>query len=157
MLSRLVIYFSSKEEASFNFKAAVTICRYFGAQKNKVSYCFHCFSIYLQWSDGTRCYLSLLNVEFKPTFSLFSFTFIKMLFSFSSLSAIRAVSYAYLRLLIFFPAILISACASPAQHFSWCTLNTRCSKSINWTFFWKVLLGSGCESLIPVTISALFA
>ena len=29
--------FSSKEQASFNFLAAVTICSDFGAQKNKVS------------------------------------------------------------------------------------------------------------------------
>ena len=41
MLSRLVIYFSSKEETSFNFKAAVTICRDFGAQKNKISIVFN--------------------------------------------------------------------------------------------------------------------
>ena len=40
---------------------------------------------------------------FKPTFSL-SFTFIKRLFSSSSLSAVRVVSSAYLRLLIFLPA-----------------------------------------------------
>ena len=55
-------------------------------------------------------------LSFKPTFSL-SFTFIKRLFS-SSLSAIRVVSSAYLRLLIFPAAILISACASssPAFH-----------------------------------------
>ena len=33
--------------------------------KNKVSHCFHCFPIYLPWSDGTRCHdLSFLNVEF---------------------------------------------------------------------------------------------
>ena len=38
--------------------------------------------------------------------------FIKRLFSSSSLSAIRVVSSAYLRLLIFFRAILIPACAS---------------------------------------------
>ena len=37
----------------------------FGAQENKVSYCFHCFPIYLPWSDGTGCHdLSFLNVEF---------------------------------------------------------------------------------------------
>ena len=48
--------------------------------------------------------------SFKPTFSLYSFTFIKRLFS-SSISAIRIVSTAYLRLLIFLPAILIPACA----------------------------------------------
>ena len=62
-------------------------------------------------------------LSFKPTFSLSSFTFIKKLFSSSSLSAIRVVSSAYLRLLIFLPAILIPACALPAQGFSWCTLH----------------------------------
>ena len=57
------------------------------------------------------CMLSL-----KPAFSLSSFTFIKRFFSSSSLSAIRVMSSAYLRLLIFLPAILIPACAlsSPA-------------------------------------------
>ena len=45
-------------------------------------------------------------LSFKPTFSLSSFTFIKRLFSSSSLSAIRVVSSAYLRLLIFLPARL---------------------------------------------------
>ena len=55
-------------------------------------------------------------LSFKPTFSLSTFTFIKRLFSSSSLSAIRVVSSAYLRLLIFLPALLIPACAysSPA-------------------------------------------
>ena len=51
-------------------------------------------------------------LTFKPTFSLSFFTFIKRLFSSSSLSAIRVVSSAYLRLLIFLPAILNPACAS---------------------------------------------
>ena len=51
-------------------------------------------------------------LSFKPTFLLSSFTFIKRLFSSSLLSAIRVVSSAYLRLLIFFPAVLIPACAS---------------------------------------------
>ena len=57
-------------------------------------------------------------LSFKPTFSLSSFTFIKGLFSSPSLSAIRVVSSAYLRLLTFLPAILIPACASssPAFH-----------------------------------------
>ena len=36
----------------------------FGAQKNKVWHCFHCFPIYFPWSDGTRCHdLCFLNVE----------------------------------------------------------------------------------------------
>ena len=56
-------------------------------------------------------------LSFKPTFSLSSFTFIKRLFSSSSLLAIRVVSSAYLRLLIFVPAILIPACASSSPAF----------------------------------------
>ena len=36
--------------------AAVTICSDFGAQKNKVWHCFHCFPIYFPWSDGTGCH-----------------------------------------------------------------------------------------------------
>ena len=51
-------------------------------------------------------------LSFKPTFSFSSFTFINRLFSFSSFSAIRVVSSAYLRLLIPFPAISTPAYAS---------------------------------------------
>ena len=61
--------------------------------------------------------LSFLNVDFKPAFSLSSFTFIKRLFSSSSLSAIRVVSSAYLRLLILLPVIWIPACASSSLAF----------------------------------------
>ena len=56
-------------------------------------------------------------LNFKPAFSLYSFTFIKRLFSSYSLSAISVVSSAYLRLLIFLPAILIPACASSSPAF----------------------------------------
>ena len=55
-------------------------------------------------------------LSFKPTFSLSSLTFIKGLFS-SSLSAVRVVSSAYLKLLIFLPVILIPACASSSPAF----------------------------------------
>ena len=51
-------------------------------------------------------------LNFKPAFSLSYFSFIKRLFSSSSLSAVSVVSSSYLRLLIFLPAILILACAS---------------------------------------------
>ena len=47
MLSMFVIAFSSKEQACFNFMAAVTICSDFGAEENKVCHCFLCFPIYL--------------------------------------------------------------------------------------------------------------
>ena len=56
-------------------------------------------------------------LSLKPTFSLSSFTFIKRLFSSSLLSAIRVVSSAYLRLLIFLLAILITACVSSSPAF----------------------------------------
>ena len=56
-------------------------------------------------------------LSFKPTFSLSSFTFIKRLFSSSSLSAIRVVLSAYLKLLIFLLAVLIPACASSSPAF----------------------------------------
>ena len=52
----------------------------------------------------------------KPTFSLL-FHFHQEAFSSSSLSAIRVVSSAYLRLLIFLPATLIPACASSSPAF----------------------------------------
>ena len=45
--------------------AVVTICSDSGAQENKICHCFHCFPIYLPWSDRTWCHdLSFLNVEF---------------------------------------------------------------------------------------------
>ena len=50
-------------------------------------------------------------------FSLSSFPFTQRLFSSSSLFAIRVVSSAYLRLLIFLPAILMLSCDSPSLAF----------------------------------------
>ena len=41
MLSRFVISFSSKEQASFNYMAPVTTCSDFGAQENKICHCLH--------------------------------------------------------------------------------------------------------------------
>ena len=64
MLPRLVIAFLSRNKC-LNFMAAVIICSNFGAQENKVRHCFHCFPIYLPWSDGTGYHdLCFLNVEF---------------------------------------------------------------------------------------------
>ena len=49
--------------------------------------------------------LGFLILSFKPALSRSSFTLIKRLFSSSSLSAIRVVSSAYLRLSMFLPAV----------------------------------------------------
>ena len=59
-------------------------------------------------------------LNFKPFFFHSSFTFIKRLFS-SSLSAIRVVSSAYLKLLIFSQKSCFQLVLHPAQHFSWFT------------------------------------
>ena len=72
-------------------------------------------------------------LSFKPTFSLSSCTFIKKLFSSSLL---RMVSSAYLRLLIFLPAILIPPCASSSPAFlvmySSYKLNKQCDNIQPW-------------------------
>ena len=47
---------------SFNFMAAVNICSDFGAPKNKVCHCFHCFPSICYEVMGLD--LSFLNVEF---------------------------------------------------------------------------------------------
>ena len=57
-------------------------------------------SIYHEVIGPDAMILVFLMLSFKPAFSLSSFTF-KRFFSSSLLSAIRVVSYAYLRLLIF--------------------------------------------------------
>ena len=93
--------------------AAVTICSDFRAPKNEVWHCFHCFpSISHEVMGLCTMIFVFWMLSFKPAFSLSSFTLVKRLFSSSSLSAIRVVSSAYLRLLIFLLAILIPAFAS---------------------------------------------
>ena len=85
-------------------------------------------SIFQEVMGQNAMILVFWMLNFKPTFLLSSFTFIKRLFS-SSLSAIRVVSSTYLRLLIFLPAILIPVCASSSPAFwmvySACKLNKQ--------------------------------
>ena len=57
-------------------------------------------------------------LSFKTALSLYSFTFIKRLFSSSLLSAIMVVSSVYLRLLIFLPAVLIPLVSISLKKFS---------------------------------------
>ena len=82
------------------------------------AHCLHCFSMYLPWSDGTGCHdlKFLWMLSFKPAFSVV-FHFHWSLFSPSTISVIREVSSAYLRLLTFLPAILSPACASSSPAF----------------------------------------
>ena len=66
-------------------------------------------SICLEVMGPDAMILVFWMLSFKPTFSLSSLTFIKKVFS-SLPSAIRVVSSAYLRLLIFLSAVLSPAC-----------------------------------------------
>ena len=60
MLFRFVIAFLPRSKC-LNFMAAVTICSDFGAQENEVCHCFHCFPIYLPWSDVWGGFLNSLG------------------------------------------------------------------------------------------------
>ena len=98
--------------------AAVTICSDFEAPQKKVCHCSTVSRSICHEMMGTDAMILVFwVVSFKPSFSLYFFTFIKRLFSLPSFSAIRVVSSAYLRLLVFLPAILILAYASSSPAF----------------------------------------
>ena len=100
--------------------AAVTICNDFGAKKKKkksLTVSNVSPSIWHEVIGPDAMILVFWVLSFKPGFSLFSFTFIRRLFSSSSLSAISMVSFACLRLLIFLSGILILAYASSSPVF----------------------------------------
>ena len=87
----------------------------FGAQENKICHCFHCFPICHEVIGLDAMILVFWMLSFEMAFPLSSFNFIKRLFSSSLFSAIRVISSAYLRLLIFLPeifVILASSCLS---------------------------------------------
>ena len=101
--------FPAKKKLPSDFMAAVTICSDFRAQE-EIWYYFHFYPFYLSRSNGARCHdHSFLIFSFKLALSLFSFTFIKRLFSSSSL--------AYLRLFLFLLTILIPAYNSSSLAF----------------------------------------
>ena len=65
MLSRLVITFLPRSKCLLISWVQSPSAVILEPPPNKVSHCFHCFPIYLPWSDGTRCHdLSFLNVDF---------------------------------------------------------------------------------------------
>ena len=81
-----------------------------------------------------------------------SFTFIKMLFSSSLLSAIRVVSSAYLRLLIFLPAILIPACASYSLAFHMIYSAEKLNKQEDNILHWCTSLSIWNQSVVPCPV-----
>ena len=70
LLIHCLSWLSSKEQASFNFMAAVTVCSDFGAQENKICHCFHFPPIYCYEVMGPNAMiLVFLRLSFKPAFS----------------------------------------------------------------------------------------
>ena len=64
MLSKLVVNFLPRSKCLLISWLQSPSAVFWSPQNNKVWPCFHCFPIYLPWSDGTRCHdLSFLNVE----------------------------------------------------------------------------------------------
>ena len=153
-LSRLVTAFLPRGKHFFNFMAAVTICSDFGAQENKVCHCFHCFPIYLPWSDGTGCHdLSFLNVEFQPNFFTLLLHFyqevLQFLFAFCHNGGLSSV---YLRLLIFLPAILVLACASSSPAFCMMYSAFKLNKQGDNVQPWYIPFPVGNQSIVPCIV-----
>ena len=91
-------------------------------------------------------------LSFKPAFSLSSFTLIKSLFSSSSLSAIKVVSFAYLRLLIFPPAILILACVSCSLAFHVMYSSWKLNMQVDNIQPWSTIFPIWNQSVVPCIV-----
>ena len=91
-------------------------------------------------------------LNFKPAFSLCPFTFLKRLFSSSSFSARRMVSSAYLRLLIFLPAILIPACDSSSPVFLMMYSTYKVNKQGDNTQPWRTPFPIWNQSVVPCPV-----
>ena len=115
VLSRLVIAFLSRNKCLLISWLQSPSAVILEPPQNKV--CTVSPSISHEVMGQDAMILVFWMLSFKRTFSLSSFTFIKRLFSSSSLSTIRVVSSAHLRLLIFLLAILV--CMYTIQSTKW--------------------------------------
>ena len=104
----------------------------------------------VMWPDAMILVFWMLS--FKPTFSLSAFSFIKRFFSSSSLSAIRAVSSAHLRLLIFLPAILIPAFALSNPAFLMMYLAYKLNKQGDNIHPWRSPFPIWNQSVVPCPV-----
>ena len=109
------------------------------------SICYEVFGL-----DALILVFWMLN--FKPAFSLSTFTFIKRLFSSYSLSKRRVVSSAYLRLLTFPPAILIPAHASSSLAFCMMYFAYKLNKQGDNIQPWSTLFPILNQSVVPCSV-----
>ena len=91
-------------------------------------------------------------LSFKSAFSLSSFTFIKRLFSSYSLSTIRVVSSACLRLLVFLPSILIPVCASTSLAFHTIYSAYKLNRQGDYLQPWCICFPIWNQSVVPCLV-----
>ena len=116
-LSRFVVVFLKSKRLLISWlQSPSTVILEPQKRKSVTTFTFS-FSICHEAMGPDAMILVLLIFSFQLALSLSSFTLIKKPFSSSSLSAIRVVSSAHLRSLMFLPLILIPACNSPSTAF----------------------------------------
>ena len=96
--------------------------------------------------------LAIWMLNFKPGFFTLLFYFIKERFSSSSLSAIRVMSSAYLRFLIFLPEILIPACASSSPAFCMMYPAYKLNKQADSVQPWSTLFPILNQFIVPCPV-----
>ena len=94
----------------------------------------------------------LWMLSFKPAFSLSPFTFIKRLYSSSLLFAIRVVSSAYLRLLIFLQVTLIPTCTSSSTAFHMIYSAYKLNKQSDNIQLWCTPFPIWNQSIVPCQV-----
>ena len=109
-LSKFIRAFLQRSRHLLSFMAIVTVPSVLEAKKIKSVVAFSFSLSTYHEVMGLVMILVFGMLNFKLAFSISSFILIKRHFSSSSFSAFRVVLFAYLRLLIFLPAILIPAC-----------------------------------------------
>ena len=151
MLSRLVIAFLPRSKKFLLISqlqsASAVILEPKKIKSDTVSFISPSICYQVMGPDAMILVFWMLN--FKPAFSLSSFTVIKRVFS-SSLSAIRVVSSVYLWLLIFLSAILIAACASSSLAFHMMYSASKLNKQSDNIQPWHLLSPFGTSSLFYV-------
>ena len=108
-------------------------------------------SLYHEVMGPDSVILVFWMLSFKSAFSHSAFTFFKRPFNSSSLSAIRVVS-AYLRLLIFLPAILILACTSFSLAFHMMSSAYKSNKQGDNIQLWRTPFPIWNQSVVPCPI-----
>ena len=136
----------------FNFLAAVTICSDSGAQQNKVCHCLHCFPIYCHEVMGPDVIILFFECWVLSQLFTLLFHFHQEALSSFSLSSLRVVSSAYLRLLIFLLAILIPACASSRPAFLMMYSAYKLKKQADNIQPWCTLFPIWNQSVVPCPV-----